>query len=84
MDPEDAVHRFSRRLLAGECLTQAWWFITSLGHKPELGETLPISYFPVQETQLYKTSTRHEAFRGGRGSITLLRYIDSPIGNHSC
>ena len=25
-------------------------------------------------------SVRREAFRGGRGSVTLTRYIDSPIG----
>ncbi|RDX48224.1 hypothetical protein OH76DRAFT_1405139 [Lentinus brumalis] len=59
---------------------EAWWFITSIGHRPEPGETLPISYFPSQETQLYKTSTAQEAFRGGRGSVTLLRYTDTPIG----
>ena len=47
---------------------------------PDPGETLPISYFPAQETQLYKISTQQEAFRGGRGSITLMRYTDSPIG----
>ncbi|TBU44019.1 hypothetical protein BD309DRAFT_863230, partial [Dichomitus squalens] len=40
----------------------------------------PISYFPAQETELYKISTHHGAFRGGRGSITLMRYIESPIG----
>ncbi|KAI0741563.1 hypothetical protein C8Q80DRAFT_1111000 [Daedaleopsis nitida] len=59
---------------------EAWWFITSLGHKPQPGESLPISYFPAQETQLYQTSVAQGSFRGGRGSITLLRYIDSPIG----
>ncbi|KAH9852028.1 hypothetical protein C2E23DRAFT_827258 [Lenzites betulinus] len=59
---------------------QAWWFITSLGHRPEQGETLPISYFPTQETQLYKASMEQGAFRGGRGSITLIRYSESPVG----
>ncbi|KAI0629143.1 hypothetical protein C8Q77DRAFT_1142361 [Trametes polyzona] len=59
---------------------EAWWFITSLGHRPEPGETLPISYFPSQETQLYKTSMEQGAFCGGRGSITLIRYTESPIG----
>ncbi|KAI0350701.1 hypothetical protein OH77DRAFT_1430707 [Trametes cingulata] len=60
---------------------EAWWFVTSLGHKPEVGETLPISYFPSQEKHLYQASTEEEAFRGGRGSITLIRYTESPIGS---
>ncbi|KAI0666788.1 hypothetical protein C8Q78DRAFT_421373 [Trametes maxima] len=59
---------------------EAWWFITSLGRKPEPGEALPLSYFPSQETRLYKISTEQDAFRGGRGSITLTRYAESPIG----
>ncbi|KAI0820330.1 hypothetical protein BC628DRAFT_1397743 [Trametes gibbosa] len=59
---------------------EAWWFITSLGHRTEQGETLPISYFPTQETQLYKISMEQGAFRGGRGSITLIRYSESPVG----
>ncbi|KAI0644205.1 hypothetical protein C8Q79DRAFT_914134 [Trametes meyenii] len=59
---------------------EAWWFITSLGRKPEPGEALPLSYFPSQETQLYKISTEQDAFRGGRGSITLTCYAESPIG----
>ncbi|KAL1943049.1 hypothetical protein VTO73DRAFT_4720 [Trametes versicolor] len=59
---------------------EAWWFVTSLGHRTEPGESLPISYFPSKETQLYKASTEQDAFRGGRGSITLIRYMESPIG----
>ncbi|KAI9066984.1 hypothetical protein FKP32DRAFT_1589097 [Trametes sanguinea] len=59
---------------------EAWWFITSLGHRPERGETLPLNYFPSQETQLYRASTEQGAFLGGRGSITLIRYSHSPIG----
>lgn len=62
--------------------SQAWWFITSIGHRPDPSETLPISYFPTQETELYKTSVQQDAFRGGRGSITLTRYTDSPIGGN--
>lgn len=62
------------------CYNQAWWFVTSLGHRTEPGESLPISYFPSKETQLYKASTEQDAFRGGRGSITLIRYTESPIG----
>ncbi|KAI0657992.1 hypothetical protein C8Q70DRAFT_253278 [Cubamyces menziesii] len=61
---------------------QAWWFVTSLGHRPDAGETLPISYFPSQETHLYKHSTEKDAFRGGRGSVTLIRYTDTPIGSY--
>ena len=60
---------------------QAWCFITSIGlRSPDDGETLPISYFPSQETHLYGASMKQGAFRGGRGSVTLIRYIDSPIG----
>ncbi|KAI8974526.1 hypothetical protein BD414DRAFT_468052 [Trametes punicea] len=60
---------------------EVWWFITSLGHRPEPGETLPISYFPSQEEQLYKASTEPNVFRGGRGFVTLVRYSHSPIGS---
>ncbi|KAI1793548.1 hypothetical protein LXA43DRAFT_1001250 [Ganoderma leucocontextum] len=59
---------------------EAWWFITSIGHRPDPSESLPISYFPAHETELYRTSVQQDAFRGGRGSITLTRYTDSPIG----
>ncbi|KAI0372713.1 hypothetical protein BV20DRAFT_1042476 [Pilatotrama ljubarskyi] len=59
---------------------EAWWFITSFGHRPEPGETLPIGYFPSQEKHLYKVSTAQDAFCGGRGFITLIRYTESPIG----
>ncbi|KAI0766597.1 hypothetical protein BD413DRAFT_605759 [Trametes elegans] len=59
---------------------EAWWFITSICHTPEPGETLPISYFPSQETELYRTSSSHDAFKGGRGSILLVHYTNSPVG----